>query len=298
MKKLLFILLILSSSALAQRAGNTPDLFLMGEMKRGDVTNNNLGNNNTSGRTPQVVTLNTAVKNLVVITDGQSNSASNGPSYVPVNVANIVNINPYDGAVYPNLDPLLGTATILGTGSFWPRIADMLITAGKFAKVWIIPIGVGGSSSIEWTPGGQLFDKPCVAMRRLQQLGITPSTTNFTIIYTFNQGESDSATSAATYTNNINVLNTRLRNCPGVSVQFNGRFFIARETMLFNVVNPIISNAQFALTNGVTIFDFGDMDSITGAANRPDGTHLSTAAGQAAYATLAYNALVASGAPF
>jgi hypothetical protein len=63
------------------------------------------------------------------------------------------------------------------------------------------------------------------------------------------------------------------------------------------VTNSTIQAAQAAVRDGVNIFAFDNMDSLTGANRQADGTHLS-AVGAIANATQKVNALTATGAPF
>jgi hypothetical protein len=290
--------------ARAQRGEISNAPFLLTENFRNDPTPlNNSGNYDLRGHTcrtdagglPCVPTINPAVKTLVLITAGASNGASVGPSaFVPTNLRVIDNLNIYDGALYADLDPLLGqTQSSLGTGSIGPRLADLLITNGSFARVILVPIAIGGATSAMYAPGGVLYDHSCVAMRRLASHGITPATSGVTFAAIWHMGENDSGVPQATYQANVSAQTTHLNACG-----FSGRQFVNKETILANTANGTIQAAQAALIDNVTYFVGGNMDSLTGRTDRQaDGTHL-TAAGQASQATLEYNAMHASGAPF
>ena len=77
----------------------------------------------------------------------------------------------------------------------------------------------------------------------------------------------------------------------------NVRWFVARETWISGTVSATIATAQLSLVNNTQIFSAGNMDTIDATGRQSDNTHL-TATGQANAASLTYNAMHASGAPF
>lgn len=298
--KRVFLALLLWALSVPALAQVTIDPFTLNESKRSDVTNNDQGYSSTAGRTLRSSAINPAQRTLVLFIDGQSNMASVGPSsFTPVNGAAIDNFNIYNGATYATTDPVLGSSydSTLGVGSLGPRIADQLITNGKFDRVILVPVAIGGTSISIHAAGGILYDRVCVGMRRLAVRGIVPGATGVTFAYLWGQGESDHGTAQGTYQGYFGQIVARAQNCSGLSAQFNGRIFVNRETLLSGVTDATIQAAQSALVNNTTIFAGGDIDSLTGANRQADNTHLS-AAGQAAAATLIYNAMHASGAPF
>jgi len=278
-----------------------PDPFLMGENYRPDGWNNNRGYSDVNAKTMRLTPINAQERTLILITSGQSNMASVGPSsYTPTNASKIDNLNIYDGAIYASADPLLGQtyAPGYGVGSIPPRIADKLITNNKFDRVILVPVASGGSSIAMWVSGGPLYMRHCVAMHRLAARGIVPRMSGVTFALVWGQGESDSGTAQSTYQTQFGQIVTKLKNCPNLSSQFNGRIFVTKQTMITNVVNATVQAAQAALVDNVSIFSGGDIDALTGATNRQvDGTHLN-ATGQANAATTIYDAMVASGSPF
>lgn len=301
----LALLLSLGASFAQSRGGGSNDPLVLGENWRNDPTPlNNSGNYSVSGHTcrtdaggiPCNATINPAQKTLVLITLGASNGASVGPSsFTPTNASAIDNFNIYDGALYQNLDPLLGqTRSSLGPGSIGPRLADLLITNGAFNRVILVPGAVGGATSTQYAPGGVLYGRGCVAMKRLASRGITPATTGVTFSVIFFLGENDTGTSSASYQAAVQQQVVAMQACG-----FSGRVFIPTETILNNAANATIQGAQASLVAlGAPWFGGGNLDSLTGGTNRqPDGTHL-TAAGQGSGATLVYNAMHATGAPF
>src|SRR5882724_7979601 len=118
------------------RVQSKPDPFVMGENPRPDSSFNNVGNQDTNAKTTRSLAINTGIRNLVLITAGQSNYESVAPSaYVPTNASVLDNFNPYNGQMYAAADPLLGTTLALpggtaGPGSVSLRVADLLVTNG------------------------------------------------------------------------------------------------------------------------------------------------------------------------
>ncbi len=271
------------------------DPFVLSENTRNDAPSNNAGYSDVSGKTIRSSVLNTAQKNLILITAGDSNMASAGPSaFTPVNATVVDNFNIYDGANYAAVDPLLGqTGSSLGSGGIAGRLADKFVTAGTFPRVIIVPCAVGGSTTTMWAAGGVLYNRLNVAVARLAARGITPATTNVTFAIVYQIGANEHGIAQATF--QANVAQTIAKAQDG---GFSGRVFIPSYSMISNVTDATIVAAQAALVDGVDYFAGGDIDSLTGGTNRQgDGTHL-TAIGQASAATLIYNAMISSGTPF
>lgn len=305
MKKLIvLLLLILPQVAFAQNNFASNDPFVLGEAVRSDGPQNNTGNASLSGKScrtdaggsPCNPTINGAQKTLALFILGTSNSASIGPSaYSPTNGSAIDNLNIYDGALYVAADPLLGqTTSFLGPGSFGIRIADLLITNGIFDRVILITGGVGGSYSGFYGANGPLYQRGCVAVKRLAARGVTSSTPGLTMALLYMGGENEGSTSSADFQAAVQQQVARMQSCG-----FSGRIFIPTQTILANSVNSTIQNGQAALAAlGSPWFAGGNLDSLTGATNRQaDGTHF-TNTGLASGATLVYNAMHATGAPF
>jgi hypothetical protein len=110
----------------------------------------------------------------------------------------------------------------------------------------------------------------------------------------FGLGESDNtlATSQAHFTAGLNQVMANAQ-----AAGFSGRFFIPTETWKSGAASSTVAAAQAAVRNGTTVFDSGNMDSLTTGNRQPDNTHLNDT-GAGAAATLVYNAMHASGAPF
>lgn len=266
----------------------------------GFTFNCNEAYNVTFGRTPRNLTINTGIRNLVLISAGQSNRQSEAPSaYTQTNPNAIDNFNIQDGAIYPYVDPALGTGYIAtgiptgGPGSVASRVADKFISGGQFDRVIAVPVAIGGSMVADWATGGRLANRLCVTMRRLAARGITPSTTNVTFGIEWGQGESENGvTSQATYTTLLNQVISNAAACG-----FVGRWFVSIETWNAGNVWAPVQAAQTAIVNGTTIFQSANADSLNATNRVSDNIHFNDT-GIAALATLIYNAMHATGAPF
>lgn len=274
------------------RGISPPDPYLM--VADPMIFGANLGINGLSVRS---AVINPALKTLVLITVGQSQLANTAPTiFVPSNSSVIDNFNIYDGALYSIAGPLVGCTGIAGVSNanVASKIADLLVTNGKFDRVIIVPIPVGGTQAVNWTLGGGYDDRVVVAMRRLAARGITPNTTGVTFAMIWGDGESDglAGTSAVSYTASFNAM---LSIATGAG--FSGRVFVTRETWFLGTTYATIQGAQTALVNGTTIFSGGDWDSLDATNRQADNTHWNDT-GLAAAALLTYNAMHASGAPY
>lgn len=265
-----------------------PDPFILTEMPTGPAYRD------TNGKTVRSLVINPAVKTLVLITAGQSNWESTNPTlYTPANSTVVDNFNIYDGAAYSIAGPLLGTTSSpLGAGNLGARVADLLITNGKFDRVILVPIAIGSTSVSDWGTGN-LKDRVGVAMRRLAARGITPATTGVTFSLIWGQGENDTlaGTLQAAYTSSLNSFVSNAQ-AAGMS----GRIFVTLESWNAGSTSSAVRAAQAAVVTG-SVFQGGDMDTLNATNRQADNTHLNDT-GAAAMATLQYNAMHASGAPF
>lgn len=276
---------------------SAPDPYLFGYVARGDGVNNNQGYMDPSSKTVRSISLNTGIRNLVLLTSGQSNMASVAPTaYTPSNPTVLDNFNVFNGLNYAAADPMLGSTwhSTLGSGGVSLRVADLLVTNGKFDRVFIVPIASGGTSIAHHRIGGILHGNPTAAMARLNSKGLTPGTTGLTFAFLWGQGESDTtgATSQATYQAGLGEVLTAL-----YATGFNGRSFINLQSWVSGSTSTNVRNAQAAVVNGTTIFAGADADSLTAASRQADNTHFNDA-GMASLATLIYNAMHATGAPY
>jgi hypothetical protein len=281
------------------------DPFPLGENLRSDQNwQNNGGYRSTGGKTLRSVTIDTGIRNLVLIVAGQSNYQNVAPTaYTPTNASALDNFNVYDGGVYAAADPLLGASwmyTTLGQGGANPspgnigtRVGDLLITNGQFDRVILVPVAIGGSTIEMWATGS-LSNRVPTAMARLASRGIVPGMTNVEFAVIWGQGESDNTldTSQANYTSR---LNTVISNAAAAG--FSGRWFINKQTWNAGSTDANVQAAQDAMPNGSTIFAGANADSLNATNRYADNTHFNDT-GMAALATLVYNAMVASGAPY
>lgn len=260
-----------------------------------------LSHRNTTGRSLRSPAIDSSKKTLVLFVTGQSLLTNVVPTLItPANASVIDNFNVYDGALYDSAGALLGCSYAnyaggypsLGPGNVLLRVADALITNLKFDRVILVPLSVGNTPISTWgDAGGKYTNQVAVAMLRLAASGIVPGMTGVTFACILADGHRDFAdgTSQAAWTASCNSFISNV-----FATGFNGRIFVCSESASGQTSNSIRS-AQSAVRNGTTVFDGGDIDSSTIATS--DGVHPSDA-GASTMATIIYNAMVASGAPF
>ena len=285
-------------------------------------------NRNTSGLSLGSQTINSGIANLVLIVAGQSNidNFTESTAYSPTNPTALDNLNIYDSAIYKAVAPLLGTSfTLENGGSDYVHsgliLADALVTAGKFARVIIIPVAIGSTSVADWGGGSAVSGDPAVgllttripvAIARLTQRGITCGSTNVTCAIIWGQGEADNflSTSAVNYVASFNNMVTLT-----AAAGFVGRWFVAKQTYFNGSADATVQGAQTnasgsggVINNSAGIYLGANADALVGNVCNPnhacrfsDNTHF-TYNGQVAYATdVTYGwqqAMHASGAPF
>lgn len=269
---------------------------------------------NNSGRLKTLVsrqTVNTKLRNLAIISAGQSNNTNIAPTaYTPKNPDRIVNLNIDDGAVYKATDPLLGCGgnpSPFGPGHPDLRLADLITDQDMFDLVTLAPVALSGSSIQQWDTGpgrGRIN----VALRRLKRLGyfVDPGytlATNVTVIVIIGDGETnnllgtDTATFLAGLTNVINATRTE---------GFAGPVFVAKQTLYNGVVSVPVQLAQAQIVNpAANIWAGANADAlfgnvcVGGASCRlvSDNSHWSDA-GSASYAAAWLESFYAYGPPF
>jgi hypothetical protein len=282
-------------------------------------------NKDTTAKTLSSQTVNTSVANLILIVAGQSNidNMNYATAYTVSNPSALDNLNIYDGAIYKAVTPLVGTsATGSGQANYAHAgliVADALVTAGKFARVILVPVAIGSSSVADWGGGtanagdfaaGTFVSRIPVALARMTQRGITCGSTNVTCAVIWGQGEGDTfySTSQANYVASFNNMVTNAANAG-----FVGRWFVAKQTYYNSATDATIQAAQTAnatsgvINNSAGIYLGANSDALVGNvcngsnACREDVTHFSYN-GTVAYATDATNgwqaAMHASGSPY
>lgn len=288
----------------AQRSGAAPvDRFQLSAETIASI------NQDTGGKTLSSQTINTGIRNLVMLLIGQSLCEGIVPTaYTPANPTKLDNLNQADGAIYRAADPLLGTAYSIAAGvpysgpaNPYLRVADTLVTNNKFDRVILVPGCIGATTVADWAPGGKFGGNFQVMMNRLADKGIVAGT-NVTIIGIYAQGTTDAfaGTSQANYTNGLNAFITASR-----ASGFNGLWFINTESWNGAAVNSAIQNAQAAVVNhGANVWAGANQDTIINNTCSASACRIAkdllhwTDAGSTTLAAAVVTALGLSGAPF
>lgn len=323
MRRAFLLPILLLFTGASPSPSSAPDPFALNETQVAAL--GYVGNRDTSGKTLSSQTINTGIANLVLFVAGQSNidNMTTAGTYTVTNPNAIDNLNVYDGAIYKAVAPLLGTSlTSLGGGNYFNSaliLADALVTAGKFARVIIVPVAIGSTTVAAWgggtaavgdAPAGTLTGRLPSAVARTAQRGITCGTTGVTCAIIWGQGEADNfwATSQANYVASFNLMVAKV-----AAAGFVGRWFVAKQTYYNSATYANVQNAQTAtassgvINNAAGIYLGANADALTGSicngSNpcRADTTHFSLNGG-IAYATDATNgwqkAMQNSGAPY
>lgn len=308
MGRLALFLLLLAvslfvSPCFAQRGGASVDKFRLSNETLDSI------NQDTKGKTLTSQTVNTGIRNLVMIVIGQSLCEGIVTSaYTPTNTTALDNLNNADGAIYRAADPLLGTTYSIaagvpysGPGNPYLRVADTLVTNGKFDRVILVPLCIGATLVSDWAPGGKFSNNFQVAMNRLADKGIVAGT-NVTFVGIWAQGTTDAVngTSQSAYTTSLNAFIAASRTSG-----FAALWFVNTESWTGAAVVTAIQNAQVAVINhGSGIWAGANQDTLTGTACSgvacriaKDNLHWSDA-GSASLAAAVVTALGLSGAPF
>lgn len=180
----------------------------------------------------------TADSTAIIIVHGQSNAGNYGAGRYSATEA-VENFDPESGKCFSAVDPLLGAD---GNGAnFATRLGDILIQSGKFERVLIASIAVGGASLAELNSIHlNKIDNLIIALKRAD---LTPTH------FLFQQGETDasSKTTETEYLASFNALVRKFR-----SAGYQAPFYIAQSTKC-DAVNPkntlAIRRAQAAAVN-------------------------------------------------
>lgn len=200
---------------------------------------------------------------MVALIIGQSNAANYGSAR---HVSGPGVFNFFKGRCYEASDPLLGASG--EGGSIWTRLGDMIVEAGKFDSVLLVPVGIGGSGIKRWTPGRDLYPLIQKSAAGLRQQGI-----QITHVL-FQQGENDILTPVSEYQRHFRAMLKGLRE-QGITAPV----FVALSTKTAEGVSDDLRLAQKGLfADGADGVRAGpDTDIISGIEYRPDGVHFSGA---------------------
>ena len=174
----------------------------------------------------------------VLVVLGQSNAGNYGMGHYAASEA-VDNFDPDTGKCFAAIDPLLGAD---GKGSsFLPRLGDLLVQSGRFKRVIVVSIAVGGAS---------ISDLASVHLHRVDDLIAKLRKENLTPTHIlFEQGETDASlhTTEAEYLASLVALVKKFR-----SEGYQAPVFVASSTKC-DEVHPknrnVIRRAQAAAVN-------------------------------------------------
>ena len=254
---------------------------------------NQSGFRDTKGRTPRSTAINPALKTLVLISAGQSNSINITPSAITLTTGSkIDNFNIYDGGLYDAAGKMLGTQDA-GSGAISQKVADLFATSGRFDRVIVAPCGISGTPISVWANGGLLVDRIPLTIRRLASRGIVPGMTGVTFALLWMQGEAEGG---AGISGTVWASGFADVKANALAAGFSGRIFNTTETWDGGAPSASVQAGQASVRDNVTVFDGGNLDTLDNS-YRQDTTHFNDT-GASNAGTLIYNAMVASGAPY
>lgn len=224
-----------------------------------------------------------------IIFVGQSTNNSALPeTHVPTHASSIFNMSiAHRGACFLAKDPLLSSDILLGHHGMY--LADSLISGGLAQKVVLTNIICGGNFIADWAPGGgtvggggtrpgELAYRIGLAARCIANAGLEGLKT----VIDMQGGEWDSD-NGTTQANATAALSGIISEAKRVGLLRPGNFAISHQnTRITNTAgnrNPIRA-AQAAIVDGNWVRAGADIDTL-GSGYRHDGTHFSTAGGQA-----------------
>ena len=107
---------------------------------------------------------------MVLVTAGQSNASMTGQSRYSASDHVFVYHN---GQCFRAYDPLIGADG--DDGSPWGRLADMLVSSGRYENVVIIALARSSSTIEEWAPGGNLNEHLLTHLKDAVSSGMLPT---------------------------------------------------------------------------------------------------------------------------
>jgi len=205
-------------------------------------------------------------KTAIIVVHGQSNAANYGSTRYTAREA-VDNFDPATGKCFAAADPLLGTDG--AGGSFATRLGDILIQAGRYDRVIIVPIA-RASSSISFlnNEGANLIIN---GISKLKAARLTPTH------ILFQQGETDAGltTTAEQYASLLHQLVKQFR-----AEGFDAHFYLSSSTKC-GPVDPtnaaaVRAGQLSAIDSALNIQRGPDTDTI-GNDGRSDGCHMNEA---------------------
>lgn len=214
--------------------------------------------------------------NLVTLGQSNNNNSISG-TYSATHGSNVYNCAiAHRGALFVAAKPLL--VSDLTDDHHKRKLADDLITDGLVDDVIITMASLGGSASSAWAASGALHYRISLAARCIYAGGIE----HVPRIIDWIQGEADTDASVnqATYQANLQAVIDQCKRS-GLLRPGTDKMIVHRCTRLTGTgaIRDGIRAAQVAVCDGVDVIQGADIDTLTGASNRPDGTHFSLSPG-------------------
>lgn len=207
-------------------------------------------------------------RTAVIVVHGQSNAANYGSSRYAAQHA-VDNFDPATGKCFAATDPLLGADNI--GGNFATPLGDILIEAGRYDRVILVPIAVGGASLSMLN--NEYADRMENVILKLKAARLTPTH------FLFQQGEKDAVltTTPDQYVSALHQLVARFR-----SAGFDAPFYLSRSAKC-DIADPknlvaVRSAQQAAIHAALNIRQGPDTDTIGNDGRNPDdGCHMNQA---------------------
>ena len=196
---------------------------------------------------------------------GQSNAANYGSTRHTAREA-VDNFDPATGKCFAAADPLLGTDG--AGGSFATRLGDILIQAGRYDRVIIVPLALASTSI--FVLNNEKAELLTNALSKVKAAALTPTH------ILFQQGEPDArlTTSAEQYVSQLHQLVTRFR-----AAGFDAPFYLSRSTKCGGGEQntaAVRAGQLSAINDALNIRQGPDTDTI-GNDGRADGCHMNEA---------------------
>jgi len=207
----------------------------------------------------------TAGKTAIVVVGGQSNAANYGNTRYTAREA-VDNFDPSTGKCFGAADPLLGADG--AGGNFATRLGDILIQAGRYDRVILVPIAVQGASlSVLNSEEAERIEN---VISKLQAAKLTPTH------FLFEQGEKDAilTTTPQEYVSLLHQLVKRFR-----AAGYDAPFYLSQTTKC-DVADPknteaVRAGQLSAIDDALDIRRGPDTDTIGNDGRNPnDGCHM------------------------